>query len=165
MNLDETVAELRATVDYVRDITEQSDSMDIEELVAVQDELRRVQKAAGDAVSLCDTELLRQLEGGVRQIGQRVFARGKNYVSRHDHDAIAERVYEQAVESARDPDSGDVHALAALRTAINMMRRVYLAPATKAKTGVLEKLGVDRGEYESREFKGWQVSVTELDEP
>lgn len=164
MNTTEMVADLQATIDYLATITERVDSMPFEELVAVQDEARRVQAQAGELVGMIDAELVRQLEGGARELPDgRLFKRAKRYVTRHDHDLLIGLAVRQGVEAWTHPDTGEVDATRAAESAVRALSKMFLSPSSTAKVTVVDKLGVDRGEYETREFKDWKVQIIEED--
>ena len=163
-NTPEVVAELKATQDYLADLTERVESFDFEDSVAVQDEARRVKRKADELMSMIDSELLRQLEAGARDIGRRTFKRTKKYVERDDHGKLESLAIRQAMEAATDAETGVTNAHEAARVAAATMAKLYLNPSAKAKVSVAERLGLERDTFRSREFKEWQISVIEEDE-
>ena len=166
MNVEEVVADLQAHCAWVNDrITEESDSMEFDEAVAIQDELRRAKKAAEVAIAMIDSQLMNRLEsGGPRQFGNRVFVRVKDYVERDDHDKLIAAAARHGVESAVDVDTGEVNANVAAEAAARTVQSLYLSNSSKAKVGVMDKLGLDRKQIRSREFKDWKVLVTEVEQ-
>lgn len=163
MNLEETVAELRAIGDVIDAISESSESLEFADTVTVGDELGRVKKRIEDALGLLTTRQLQTLEGVQAQVyGNRVFARRKKYADRFDHEAIIGVAIEQGVEAATDLDSGAIDPRQAAEAAARAMHKLYLSPSTKAKVSVLEALDVKVSDVRSREFKGYEVNVTEL---
>lgn len=165
MNVEEVVADLQAHCAWVNDrITEYADSMEFEEAVAIQDELRRAKKAAEVAISMIDSQMMVRLEsGGPRQFGNRVFARVKDYVDRFDHDLLIATAARQGVEAAVDPDTGEVNASEAAEAAARTVQKLYLSPSSKPKVGVIDQLGVDRKKAKTREFKQWKVNVVAIE--
>ncbi len=164
-NTDETVADLRATCDYITDITERSDTLEFDDGVTIQDELRAVKAKADEAIRLIDQQILIRLEaGGPRLFGGRVFARVKRYVERHDHELVTRVAIDQGLEKATDRETGDINPKIAAEFAARAMATFFLSPSDKAKVTPLKKLGVTRQEFERKEFKAWDVSVTKVEE-
>lgn len=158
------VADLQATVDYVRAITEDVDSLDFDTMVAIQDEARRVKAAADELIRMIDGELIRQLEGGARETPDgRLFKRTKEYVDRYDQDVLIGVAVRQGIEAWTHPDSGEVDAAAAAESACRAMSKMFLSSSTKAKVTVTDRLGVERDAFITREFKGWKVLIIEED--
>lgn len=164
MNTDEMLVDLGATVSYVAGITENVDAMTFEQMVAIQDEARRVRAKADELIEMIDGELIRQLEGGAREYGGRLFKRSKRYVTRHDHEPLIALAARQGVEAWTHPDSGEIDAPKAAESACRALAKMFLSPSSTAKVTVVDRLGVDRDVYESREFKDWRVQVIEEDE-
>lgn len=163
-NTREVVADLQATIDYLADITERVDSMPFEDLVAVQDEARRVKAKADELVGMIDGELVKQLEAGARELPDgRLFKRSKRYVTRHDHDVLIGLAVRQGVEAWTHPDTGEVDAERAAESAARALARMFLSASSTAKVTVVEKLGVARDAFERREFKDWKVQIIEED--
>lgn len=161
-NIAELLAELQATVGYLNDdVVERVETFDFEESVAVRDELRRVKRKADEAIGMIDAEMLRQLEAGSRDVGARTFKRTRRMVNRHDHDKLIALAIKQGVEAGRNPDTGEVNSHEAAEAAVRALAKMFLSPSNTAKVTVVDRLGMDRSEYESREFKGWQVSIFE----
>jgi hypothetical protein len=165
MNVEEVLADLQAHCAWVDErITEQSDSMEFEEAVAIQDELRRAKRAAEVAIQMIDAQMMVRLEaGGPRQFGGRVFARVKDYVERFDHDVLIAEAVHQACNASVDMDTGALDPYVAAEAAARTMQALYLSDSSKAKMGTIDKLGIDRRTVRSRIFKQWKVSVTEVE--
>lgn len=161
INLPETLAELKATVDYINDLIEDVETFDFEDAVQVQDEAKRVQNAASLLARMIDGEMLKQLEAGSRDFGRRTFKRTKRYVKRHDQDVLVRLAIDQGVEAGVDVKTGEINPRQAAEAAARTVLRMFCSASSTAKVTVVEKLGVDRTEFESREFKGHQVSVFE----
>lgn len=159
----EAVADLKATVDYIGGITEQSDMFDFETATDIRDEMERVKAAAVAAIQMLEGQMLVHLEAGSRERGNRVWARARKYVDRHDHDVLVATIEQRAISDATDLNTGEVMARKAVEIATRRMRDLFLSPSDKAKTTVAEKLGLARDDYESREYKGYRLSITELD--
>ena len=160
----EALVDLAATVDYIGGITEAADQVDFETATDLRDALELVRKAAAEAASLLEGQMLKQLEDGSREYGKRVWVRTRRYVDRHDHDVLVARVEEAAIAAAVDKTTGEINARTAVQQATTRLRKLFLSPADKAKTTVAEKdLGLERDDYVSREYQGYKLSVTELD--
>lgn len=162
--VDERVADLQATVDYLADLTEQSDGFDMDAAIELADELGRVKAAAKKLDDMLRQQMLAQLEdGGPRQYGTRIFARAKDYKDRHDHERIVRAAIDAAMRKTIDPDTGEVNAREAAEAAARQMASFYVSPSTTAKVTPLKLIGVDKKEYQTREFTGWKLLVTETD--
>lgn len=164
MNTDEMLVDLSATSTYVADITENVDAMTFEQMVAIQDEARRARAELDKLIGMVDGELIRQLEAGSRELPDgRLFKRTKKYVDRHDHDLLIGLAARQGVEAWTHPDTGEVDGVRAAESAARAVAKMFLSPSAKAKVTVVDKLGVERSEYETREFKEWGVLVIQED--
>lgn len=164
MNTEETTAELAATVDYLADITEHAETYDFDEAVDLTDALVKVRKAADTAIGMIQSEMLRQLEGsGARVRGKRLFKRSKKWVVRHDHETIRNAVIDHAVDKATNRATGEIDARTAIRSAATALASAYVSPSSTAKVTVLDALGLDRDAYVSRESKGYQLVVEDLE--
>lgn len=164
MSLDpNVVADLRATVDYLHDIVENSDSADFDEAAAAVDELVRVKAKAGEAVDMLRQQMLSRLEAErqPRMYGTRVFARVPNQVERHDHERIRQHVREVAVAAHTDRDTGEVDTRAALNAGLAMMADIYLSRSSTAKVTPLRDTELPKSEYVTREVKGWKLNVVD----
>jgi len=159
------IVDLQATVDYLASIIEEVDSMPFEDLVSLQDEANRVKQRAADLVSLINSELINQLEAGARELPDgRLFKRTKKYVDRHDHDLLIGLAVDKAIDKCTDKTTGEIHARHAAEFAARNIAKMFLSPSMKAKVTVVEKMGVDREQYETREFKEYGVLVIEEDQ-
>jgi hypothetical protein len=152
---DETLADLQATVDYVRALTEESDALPFELAAEVNDALGRVIAAAREAQSLMTTTMLNRLEdGGPRVFGNERFERVAKYVEDTNHEAVVKAV----VNSAANHDEPYRAAYAAAK----MMEALYLNKSTSAKKGEVDKLSMPRDAVFSKRYTGWTVERSEV---
>ena len=164
MNNDETLVDLKATVDYIRDrVTEHADEFDFDDGVAMHDALSHVIEEARRAQSLIDTALMTHLEAGARQIGTRLFVRKRNVVQRFKHDSIRAAVSRWARREATDED-GVTSVARAVDHAVMAMADLYVAPSTKAKVTRFDSYEVNHSEVMTSKDKGWKLEIQELDE-
>jgi hypothetical protein len=161
----ERATELATAQEFIRgEITEWADSTDLDDAIVLVDELNRLASACREAVALLEGQMLGRLEEtGARQVGGRVFARVKDYVERFDHEVVMREAIRQGVEAAVDKDTGYVNANEAAEAAVRTMFATYLSDSSKAKVTVLDKLGLDRKTYRTKEFKRWKLAVTSID--
>lgn len=146
MNHDEVVGDLGALAGFIHDeVTEQSDQVSFEQAVELMDAVKAVERSCREAMSLLESELMRQLEGGARQVGTRVFARVDKYKDRVDHPTIERAVVQHAVSAATDRETGEIDPRTAAVEAVRGMHDLYLAPATKVKTSKLKNYDVAFG--------------------
>lgn len=162
-NIEELITDLKATTAYVRgEITEKADTFDFDQLVALSDEITDVARAVREAAQLLSTEQTKQLEGGARTVGTRVFARIPKYAERWQHDVIAAGIRAKAMELACDHETGEVPAKQAVEIAVRLTQAAYVSPSTSAKVGtVRDELGLPLKEARLRENKGWDINVVE----
>lgn len=153
---DEALADLQATVDYVAQITEQSDSLEFELSSELFDALGRVGAAVKAAQDMLTTNMLSRLEaGGPRVFGDERFERVAKYVEDTDHEAVIKAV----IADAGLHDEPEVAAYAAARR----MEQIYLNKTTSAKKGEVDKLSVSRDSVFSRRYTGYRVERTKLE--
>lgn len=144
-DLSELRVDLQATVTYINDqIGQQADTFDFDEAAGLLEDLGRVIDTAKLARDLLTQELLRQLEAGDREFDGRRMHRKTKSVERYDHDYLAVGVHLIALNRAANHDTGETSAAKAAEEAVGMMRDLYLNPSTKAKIGVIERLGLDK---------------------
>jgi hypothetical protein len=161
--LPEVLADLSITVTYIRDeITEEAESFDFDEAIALRDACLAVKAEAETAISLIDTTLLGHLEAGAQQRGTRLYKRKRNVVERFRHDLIRAAVATWARKEACD-DNGEVSASKAVDNAVQAMVWLYVSPSTKAKIGALDGLGIERKTVSESEDKGWKLEIEQLD--
>ena len=165
-NTEEVVADLGATVDYIKgEVTEQADTFSFEDILIYEEAVRLVQKAASEALAMLNTEKLNQLEkSGSRQIGSKVYARVPKHVDRFDHEAIAKAVRQIAKDEAVNRSTGEVDLGLAVEKAVKIMDDLYVAPSSKAKIGTLDALAIPVREVRTREKKGHEIRVIDLEE-
>jgi hypothetical protein len=92
-----------------------------------------------------------------------VFARVKDYVERFDHDKLVAASINQGIQAAIDPDTGEIDPRVAAEAAARTMQSLYLSDSTKAKVGVIDRLGLDRRQVRTKEFKSWKVDVISVE--
>jgi hypothetical protein len=165
-NLNEIVNDLQATTSYVRgEVTEHADDFGFEEAVALVDELERIKRTVVEAIGMLDARKLQLLEGGSRQVGDRVFASIPDGKTRFDHSMIKANVIEQSVLHAaknRADDGLKTIAQLAAETAVDRMLDIYVSPSTQAKVGGLDRVGVKKKEVANFEASGRKIQVVDL---
>lgn len=161
----EATTELATASGFIREqITERADSTDFDDAIELVDGLNRLASTCREAVALLEGQMLGRLEEtGARQVDGRVFARVKDYVERFDHEVVMREAIRQGVDAALDRDTGEVNAHEAAEAAVRTMFATYLSDSSKAKVTVLDKLGLDRKTYRTKEFKRWKLAVTSID--
>lgn len=163
---DEILADLQATVSYINnEVTERADSTPFEEAVALVDELERVKRSVGDAIALLNGELLKQVERGSRQIGQRVYAAVPDSKTRTDHDKVRVAVITYALDAATDKETGDVSPRVAADRATEYMMDLYVSPSKVATTRGLKRMGVSPRTINHYENTGKKLRIVDLSAP
>jgi hypothetical protein len=151
--------DVAAMIDVLADLGESSDSMTVEEAVALRESMVELRKKAGEVLGLADTQLVTVLESPREFDGQlyEIKSDGKWRPLHHKIDA--------AVKDAAmiDRSTGEKRsASAAVDVAIGLMSACYVAPSTFPKTGALDALGLDKDDVGLLERAGKKVSVTEV---
>jgi hypothetical protein len=160
----EIVVDLEATVAYIHDrVTEQAESFDFDQNVELRDRLNNVISEARTAGSLLEQTMLSQLEGGVRQVGSRLFKRKRSTNKRFRHDSIRGVIGHWARAKATD-ENGVTSPSLAVDNAMQALADLYVSPSTPAKVTRFEAYGIDAKAVTDYEDKGWRLEVEELDD-
>lgn len=166
MDTREILVDLQATKAFVvGEITERADDTPFEEAVELVDELTRVAAAVKDAITMLNGSILKQLEGGSRQIGTRVYAVMQDSAKRTDHTAVRLAVINHAMEEATDASTGVVMARRAVGVAVNDMMHLYVPQSRVATTGGLKRIGASPKAVNYYENKGKKLTVVDLAMP
>lgn len=152
-----TPADIYAALDVVVDIGEESDSVDFEEAVYLMDALDALKERTAEVIDLLKMQMLAKLEdGGPRDFGGRLFKAIDDKVKRFDH----KEILRQAAIQAFMDDNGEIRKTGdAVELLATTMMDLYLAPSSKAKVGVLDRLGIDRDDVIEVERKGRKVFI------
>lgn len=154
-----TIPDVKALDDVVNDITELSDTLDVDTAVAFRVALVSHLATVKLAIDMLDAQLVKVMELPRTEGGWIHIVRRKKERQRFDHAAIAKVVRAQAV---RDEDGTVVDPWEAAEQAVVMMTDVYLSDSSKAKIGALKALGIDRNDVETFERGDLYVDVTPL---
>jgi hypothetical protein len=144
-----TPQDLLATLDVLADIDERSDSMGIEDAVAMREAVVALMSAARMTLSLIDTQLVNTLESP-REIGSmRYEVRKSDGKWRPDHSKVNAVVKRNA---AVDPVTGEMFdCFDAAERAVKIMEDLYVSASTMPKVGALDKLGLRKWDVADQE--------------
>lgn len=162
---EEVVADVSTFADYIVDqVTNSADARTLDELAAQREVVQHLLGAVRTALAVIDQEMAKQLEGGARQIGDKVYARRKDYKERFLHSTIISFLRSAAVLKHTNKETGEIDYEMVAQDVANGLRELYLSDSTRAKVTALDRLGIPRDEVINREFVGYKLSVTELDD-
>lgn len=165
MNTNEIVDELATAANFI--VTHVADDLtgrSLEELVELQDSLAELGKRVGDALSLLNTEQVKQLEGGARIIGDKLYKRVPKYKETHDHGRVHRAIREAAKEFALDRASGEFNLDAAVDKAVVLTFETYSSASTNPKAKALEGFDLARKDVTSKERIGYKTEVINIGE-
>jgi hypothetical protein len=154
------IPDVKALDDVVNDITELSDTLDVDQAVAFRVALVSHLAAVRLAIDALDMQLVKVMELPRTEGGWVHIVRRKKEKVRFDHGAIARRVRELAVID--ENGDGVTFPRVAAEQAVAMMSDLYLSDSSKAKIGALKVLDIDRSDVESFERGDLYVDVTPL---
>ena len=148
-----TPDDIRAAMDVLADVDENSDSLDVETAVAYREALQEMMGRLRMTLSLIDTQLVNVLESPRPINGNLYEVRKSDGKWRPDHMLVDNAVRRV---SAIDPETGEMFkAGEALDRCIAIMADLYRSASTMPKVGALDKLGL----------KKWDVAEQEPGKP
>jgi len=144
-----TPQDVLASVDVLNDVDENTDSMGIEDAVAMREAVVSLMSAARMTLALIDTQLVNTLESPREINGMRYEVRKSDGKWRPDHSKVNSVVKTRAYI---DPDTGEVlGSSTAAERAIAMMEDLYVSASTMPKVGALDKLGLKKWDVADQE--------------
>ena len=144
-----TPQDVLASVDVLNDVDENTDSMGIEDAVAMREAVVSLMSAARMTLALIDTQLVNTLESPREINGMRYEVRKSDGKWRPDHSKVNNVVKTRAYI---DPDTGEVlGSSTAAERAIAMMEDLYVSASTMPKVGALDKLGLKKWDVADQE--------------
>lgn len=152
-----TAEDIEPIIPMVRDYLEDIDRQSPQELVAGLDVVDQLLQVVRDAKGLLETAIMAAVETEPLVMNGNLYQRENEYVERADHPVIESTVVRWAVEQAEAQDEPSL--MVAASYAVSAMRSLYVAPATKAKKGGLDKIDVDPDDVITREFKRKKLNI------
>jgi hypothetical protein len=144
-----TPQDVLASVDVLNDVDENTDSMGIEDAVAMREAVVALMSAARMTLALIDTQLVNTLESPREIHGMRYEVKKSDGKWRPDHSKVNNVVKTRAYI---DPDTGEVlGSSTAAERAIAMMEDLYVSASTMPKVGALDKLGLKKWDCATQE--------------
>jgi hypothetical protein len=162
--------DIRAAIDVINQITEISDTLAVDRAIELQEALRELIKAAQGAISLLDTQVKAKLERSAQIVGTKAYAVKPTGKWRPDHGKLKGRL---AMLVRFDPVTGAKRSKLTIEQAVDrtvdLMYKLYVAPAAVPKQGGLKELGLQLSDFCVWEKTGSEVVSMDLsgadDEP
>ena len=152
-----TTADLQAVGDVLDWVAEQSDSMTVEEAMALIDVLAEIGKKVTMAKSLCESQVKTLLDGQPAKIGDKVVVERQTGKWRPDQTRIKRRVVGMA---GCDPATGELRTgPQAAEAAVDLMYALFVSPSQMPKQGGMQKLGIDTVDIAEWEHTGSELKV------
>jgi len=154
------VHDIEAIGDVLDQIAEAADSLDAKESVEFMVALNAVNAKLKIAMTLCETQAKRTLDGQPIKVGDTLYVEKDTGKWRPDQSRIRARVVSMA---AVDLATGEIVAgpIAAER-AVDMMYQLFVSPSTMPKVGGLDYLGLDKRDVADWERTGTALEAVEL---
>jgi len=153
-----TTADVEASTDVLRDVTNLSDSLTAEEAVEFRIAVEKVLAECRLTIDMLNMQLVKVLETDVVRDRRRFYVTRKKDNERFDHDAICGGVVNHTLRGEFDFETGEViepERDEAVRQAVHAMRNIYVSDSTKAKVGQLDRYGIPRERDDPRSVRTW----------
>jgi hypothetical protein len=151
--------DVAAMGDVLDEVNELSDSLTIEEAVAMLEAVKQLGAAVRTTIGLLETQLCNILESA-RTIDGRRYEIKNDGKWRPDHSKVEAAVKRYALV---DTTTGELfEASAAVDRAMMAMKNLYVTPQGMPKVGGLEALGLDKPDVARFEKQGKRLSVQEV---
>lgn len=148
--------DIMAMVDVLKDIADASDTLTVDEGVAVLEALTSLKQAVSQLSSLVDTQMVQILEQPQTRNGK-VYFRATKGKWRPDHQQIKRIICERA---GVDTSTGELQEReVAVRNAVDLAYEAFVSPASMPKAGLLNKLGVSKDSIADFERTGFEIRV------
>jgi len=157
-----SVHDVEASIDVLTDVTELSDSLDVDRALAFRDAAAKVLEAARKCVGALDDQLVQVLEAPTTR-GDFIYeVKPKADKIRFDHAKIAAGVIDAVQADVFDPETGELTAgvREIAEKVTDAMRAIYVNDSMEAKVGGLKSYGIERDAVRSVEWAGKRVKVT-----
>lgn len=149
-----TAADILAAIDVLEQAQEESDDIDFRLAVDLRKACQTLGRQAKRTADLLEMEMLRQVEGGAKDIDGIQYMAINDNKTTWDHDSIESWVVAVAREKSINKETGEIDVDEAARQGAHWMRRIYVSPSTTAKIGALGEMGLDGDTVRERETKG-----------
>jgi hypothetical protein len=154
------VHDVEATTDVFAALAECSDTLDVDEAVAMRDALEDALTKGRIALALIDQQLVDRLESP-RVINGRLFRTKPNGKWRPDQSKIRSRVIRRVATT----DEGEVRpTLLAVEEAVALMTELYVGPSDMPKVKGLRLLEVSKDDVAEFERTGMRLSIEAVPE-
>lgn len=154
-----TPADVRASIDVLDDVGESSDSLNVEDAVAMVEAVKEVLKKARETVGLIETQLVAILESPriFGDIEYKIVSDGK---WRPDHSKVQGSLKRHALV---DVETGEIRdANSALDEAMRLFYACHVGPQQMPKVGGLDLLGLDKTDVAEFDRAGKKVRTTPI---
>jgi hypothetical protein len=154
-----TPNDIRAAIDVLVELQNDSDSLDIESAVAHREAVNELMTAVRTTLALIDTQLVSILESPREINGNRYEVRKSDGKWRPDHSKVQGAVKKAAIVD----DNGEVRdTYDAVDRAMIAMEDLYVSASTMPKVGALDRLGLKKWQVASQEPGQRVLKVTPI---
>lgn len=160
-----SIGDILAMIDVLTEVVNSCDSMGVEEALAMHDLIGQLGSEVKRAEEMLTTAAKQHLEGGGRQIGDRMYGLKPVGKWRFRHDTLAAAIRVRAL--GLNETTGEMRSAAeAVDIAIGLMQAAYVTPSTEPKMGAVNLLGFEeRQKVADWENTGKKIVVTDLSAP
>lgn len=153
-------ADLQAIRDVAAALTEQSDSVTLEQAVILMREAKAAAATLRAAIDLLESRALSLIEQPV-MVGNVVYSKKPEFKRRPDQTLIKRVVTEVAAAPDENGELPTAHDAAT--RAVATMAALYVSPSTVPKVGGVKALGLSMSDVCEEEHTGFTLSITELE--
>lgn len=155
--------DLKAVVDVLRDVGEESDHMPIEHGAVMREEMIKLIGVAKQTLSLIESEMLRQCERAPKVVDmpdgtRQTFLNSPEYSLTFDHHLVMDRAWKTALDDGMRED-GSIDWSRVGRKMESLVSALYLSPSREPKRGGLALIDIDPRAVESKELKARKLIV------
>jgi len=156
------LAEMHAMCDVLDQISINSEALSVEEALEVREGLTLLKQSVYQLNRKIEEQIKDRLEDQPKQVGDLVYKSVPKRKRRTDHDVVKNLISDLAQV---DPETGEIlRTLEAVRRAIDLVYKAFVAPADLPKTKFLRGIGKSIEEVSTWEETGRDLSVEQADE-
>jgi hypothetical protein len=150
--------EIDAMCDVLHALEQECENVDFGEATEVRRALGRLITAGQNALSMLESDMVRQVEKHARTVNGVTYVRTPVKSATGDHSLILSAAYKRALQDATRED-GTVDWEALGEYVADIVTSLYLSPSSNIKRGGLEFLGLDKSRVTTERIKGYKLGV------
>lgn len=150
-------ADVAACLDVVNQLMAEVDDLPADEALRFKADVEALGKAAADTRSLLETRAITLIEKQPIVVDNAVYATQTSGKWRPNHVAIKDMILDAAMDAATDRETGDINPIRAVRRAIELAFKGFVAPAKMPTQGFLSELG-----QSNKTTSTWEAGRKEL---